>query len=143
MTSKRYKLMSVELSVICPIYNEEKYISQFIESLLKQDYPKENLEILLVDGMSKDHTREIVADYISKYPFIRLIDNPQKIVPYAMNRGIEAAKGDVIIRLDAHASYQSDYFSVLVKGLQRLHADNVGTVAPHAGEGVVRIGLTV
>ena len=116
------------LSVICPIYNEEKYISQFLDSLLQQDYLKNDLEILLVDGMSKDKTRDIVAGYIAKYPFIRLIDNPDKIVPYAMNRGIDAAKGDIIMRLDAHASYQPDYFSVLVKGLRRLSADNVGTV---------------
>lgn len=116
------------LSVICPIYNEEKYIAQFLDSLLQQDYPQDDLEILLVDGMSKDRTREIVAGYTAKYPFIRLIDNPDKIVPYAMNRGIDAAKGDVIMRLDAHALYQPDYFSVLVKGLRRLKADNVGTV---------------
>lgn len=116
------------LSVICPIYNEEKYIAQFLDSLLQQDYPKDDTEILLVDGMSKDHTREIVAEYTTKYPFIRLIDNPEKIVPYSMNRGIQEAKGDVIMRLDAHASYQSDYFSVLVEGLKRLGADNVGTV---------------
>jgi len=83
---------------------------------------------LLLDGMSKDLTREIVAGYTTMYPFIRLIDNPEKIVPYAMNRGIKEAKGDVIMRLDAHASYQPDYFSVLVKGLKRLRADNVGTV---------------
>lgn len=116
------------LSVICPIYNEEKYIGQFLDSLLTQDYPKDDLEILLVDGMSKDRTREIVAEYIAEHPFIRLIDNPDKIVPYAMNRGIDAAKGDIIMRLDAHASYQPDYFSVLVNGLKRLNADNVGTV---------------
>lgn len=116
------------LSVICPIYNEEKYIAQFLDSILQQNYPKDDLEILLVDGMSKDRTREIVADYISHFPFIRIIDNPDKIVPCAMNRGIDAAKGDVIMRLDAHASYQPDYFSALVKGLKRLNADNVGTV---------------
>lgn len=116
------------LSVVCPIYNEEKYIAQFLDSLLEQDYPKGDLEILLVDGMSKDKTRDIVTNYTSRYPFIRLIENPDKIVPCAMNRGIDAAKGDVIMRLDAHASYQPDYFSVLVNGLKRLHADNVGTV---------------
>lgn len=116
------------LSIICPIYNEEKYIAQFLDSLLIQDYPNDDLEILLVDGMSRDKTRDIVTEYIAKYPFIRLIDNPDKIVPYAMNRGIDAAKGDIIMRLDAHASYQPDYFSVLVNGLKRLNADNVGTV---------------
>lgn len=116
------------LSVICPIYNEEKYIAQFLDSLLKQDYPKDDLEIILVDGMSKDKTRDIVAEYTTQYPFIRLIDNPDKIVPFAMNKGIDAAKGDIIMRLDAHASYQPDYFSVLVNGLKRLKAENVGTV---------------
>ena len=116
------------LSVICPIYNEEKYIIQFLDSLLKQDFPKNELEILLVDGMSNDKTREIVAEYTAKHHFIHLIDNQDKIVPCAMNRGIEAAHGDIIMRLDAHASYQPDYFSVLVNGLKRLHADNVGTV---------------
>lgn len=116
------------LSVICPIYNEEKYIAQFLDSLLQQDYPKNDMEILLVDGMSKDRTREIVAEYTAKYQFIKLIDNPDKIVPYAMNRGIDAAQGEIIMRLDAHASYQPDYFSALVNGLKRLHADNVGTV---------------
>lgn len=116
------------LSVICPIYNEERYISQFIDSILQQDYPQGDLEILLVDGMSKDKTRDIVEGYTAKYSFIRLIDNPDKIVPHAMNRGIEAACGVIIMRLDAHASYQPNYFSVLVKGLKRLNADNVGTV---------------
>lgn len=116
------------LSVICPIYNEEKYIAQFLNSILQQDYPKDELEIILVDGMSKDGTRDIVAGYTEKCPFIRLIDNPEKIVPFAMNKGIDAAKGNIIMRLDAHASYQPDYFSVLVNGLKRLKAENVGTV---------------
>ena len=116
------------LSVICPIYNEAKYIAQFLDSLLEQDYPKDDLEIILMDGMSKDRTRDIVAEYISRYPFIRLIDNPETIVPCAMNRGISFSKGDIIMRLDAHASYPSNYFSSLINGLKRLHADNVGTV---------------
>lgn len=116
------------LSVICPIYNEEKYIANCIESILLQDYPKDDLEVIFVDGMSKDRTREIVAGYTQKYPFIRLIDNPEKIVPYAMNYGIKASKGEVIIRLDAHATYEKNYFSSLVRCLNELKADNVGSV---------------
>ena len=54
------------LSVIVPIYQEEKYISKCIDSMLSQDYPKDDLEIILVDGMSKDRTREIVATYTAK-----------------------------------------------------------------------------
>ena len=117
------------LSVIVPIYQEEKYISKCIDSMLSQDYPKDDLEIILVDGMSKDRTREIVATYTAKYPFIRMIDNPERIAPCAMNRGIKDAKGDVIIRLDAHVYYPKNYFSLLVEKLNELPgAENVGAL---------------
>lgn len=117
------------VSVICPIYNEEKYIRNFLESLLQQDYPKDDIEIILVDGISKDKTRDIVTEYVSIYPFIHIIDNPEKTVPYAMNRGIEAAKGDIIIRVDAHSEYPKNYFSELVRQLPiREGAENVGGV---------------
>lgn len=116
------------LSVIVPIFNEEKYIEHCIQSVLEQDYPKDDLEVLFVDGMSNDNTRSIVSSYSDKYPFIFLLDNPNRIVPYAMNIGIKAAKGDIIMRLDAHSFYQKDYFSVLTKRLSELGADNVGVV---------------
>lgn len=116
------------LSVICPIYNEEKYIGKCIESILAQDYPKDDLEVLFVDGMSTDRTREIVEEYAISYPYIRLIDNPKRIVPPAMNIGIRASKGNIIIRLDAHAIFPNNYFSQLVHSLITLKADNVGGV---------------
>ena len=95
---------------------------------MTQDYPKDDLEVLFVDGMSVDATRGIVAEYSKRFPFIRLLDNPKRIVPSAMNIGIQAAKGKIIIRLDAHACYCDNYFSVLVKRLMELNADNVGSV---------------
>ena len=116
------------LSVICPIYNEEKYISACIESIIEQDYPKDSLEILFIDGMSEDRTREIVAEYSATISYIRLIDNPARIVPVALNKAIAESCGDVIIRLDAHARYPTNYFSSLVKALNKYEADNVGAV---------------
>lgn len=116
------------LSVICPIYNEEKYIEGCIESILSQDYPKDDLEVIFADGMSTDRTRDIVEDYATKYPWIRLIDNPDRIVPPALNLAIEASHGDIIMRLDAHAEYPDNYFSVLTKALNELGAANVGGV---------------
>ena len=83
------------LSVICPIYNEAKYIDACIQSVLLQDYPKEQLEVLFVDGMSKDGTRDIVNGYSKKYPFIRLLDNEKRIVPVAMNIGIRASTNHI------------------------------------------------
>lgn len=116
------------ISIICPIYNEEKYIDSCINSILQQDYSKDDLEVLFVDGMSSDKTREIISGYSSKYPFIKVLDNPLRIVPPAMNIGIRAAKGDIIIRLDAHAIYPERYISELVSNLKKLSADNVGGV---------------
>lgn len=116
------------ISVICPIYNEETYIGRCIESIMQQDYPKEDLEVLFVDGMSKDRTREIIASYQPQCPYLLVLDNPDQIVPPAMNIGIREAKGDIIIRLDAHAFFPSNYFSELVKNLKELNADNVGGV---------------
>ncbi len=116
------------LSVICPIYNEEKYIAKCIDSILRQDYPKDDLEILFVDGMSNDKTRDIIASYSENYPFIKMLDNSKRIVPYAMNEGIKASKGDIIIRLDGHVEYPTNYFSALVDNLRALDADNVGAL---------------
>lgn len=116
------------ISVICPTYNEEKYIKSCIESIIAQDYPKTDLEVIFVDGMSTDKTRLIIGQYQALYDFIKLVDNPHRIVPYAMNTGIEKAKGQIIIRIDAHTLYQPNYFSALSKRLIELKADNVGVV---------------
>lgn len=116
------------ISIICPIYNEEKYIEKCINSILGQDYPRHEMEILLIDGMSNDKTREIVQFYQQQYPFIRLLDNPDRIVPFALNIGIKEAKGDVLIRLDAHAYYPTNYFSCLVQNLVHFNVDNIGAV---------------
>lgn len=117
------------LTVICPIYNEEKYIARCIESIMAQDYPKDDLEVLFVDGMSTDRTREIIASYLPQCPYLRVLDNPHKIVPFAMNKGISEAKGDIIMRLDGHSLYPSNYFSELVKWHSKLpEAWNIGGV---------------
>lgn len=116
------------LSVIYPVYNEAKYIEVCIQSILLQDYPKDELEVLFVDGMGKDCTRDVILGYAKQLPFIRLLDNVKRIVPVAMNIGIAVAKGDIIMRLDAHAEYPTNYFSELTKQLKELNADNVGAV---------------
>jgi len=115
------------ISILIPMLNEEKYISHCLDSVLSSDYPLDKMEILLIDGMSSDKTREIIKKYQKKHSIIKLLDNPKKIVPVAMNIGIMEAKGEYIIRLDAHASYPENYFSTLIKWHQKLDADNIGT----------------
>lgn len=116
------------ISVICPVYNEAGYIDSLVESVLKQDYDREKMEVLLIDGMSTDHTRSKLDLYCAQYPFLKVLDNPQKIVPCAMNIGIRKSKGDYIIRLDAHSQYPCDYFSKLIEYAEKLNSDNVGGV---------------
>ena len=115
-----------KVSVIVPVLNEEKYIKECLDSLLNQDYPKENLEIILVDGNSSDKTVEIIKNYAEKYNFIKLLVNPKKTVQYAMNLGIKNSSGKYIVRMDAHATYSIDYISKCIEYLKKTKAANVG-----------------
>ncbi len=124
------------VSVIVPILNEERYIQKFLISVLDQDYPKEYLEIILVDGISSDKTVEIIKNYTDKYKFIKLITNEKKTVQYALNLGIQHSSGEYIVRMDAHAWYAKDYISKCIEYLKKTDADNVGgpTVVKGYGE---------
>ncbi|MFA7711700.1 MAG: glycosyltransferase [Candidatus Neomarinimicrobiota bacterium] len=114
------------ISVIIPCRNEEKYIGQCLDSLLRQKYDINNVEILIIDGMSTDNTRNIIKNFIKEYPNIKLFDNPGKTVPYALNIGIANSKNDYIIRMDAHCKYEKSYISELIRWSKQLDADNVG-----------------
>ena len=116
------------VSIVVPCLNEERFIKRCLESIIANDYPKEKLEVLVVDGYSKDKTREIVTEYSNKYSFIKLLDNEKVITPAAMNVGIKNAKGDIILKMDAHSVYEKDYISKCVKHLEESGADNVGGV---------------
>lgn len=128
----------VFVSIVMPVYNEEKYIVNCIDSLLQQDYSQNLMEWIFVDGMSSDNTKQLIQQYIEKYPtLIKVYDNPNKTVPYAMNIGIGNAKGKYIIRLDAHADYSKNYISKCVYYLNTTNADNVGGIAETKSRGIV------
>ena len=128
--------MNELISIVMPMYNEEKYIRNCIESLLKQDFPLEKMEWIFVDGGSTDLTKKILEEYQEKFPnLVKVFDNPNKTVPYAMNIGIRHAKGKYIIRLDAHADYSEDYISKCVYYLDNTDADNVGGLAETKSRG--------
>lgn len=116
------------VSVIVPCRSEAKFIGTCLDSILANDYPKDRLEVLVVDGMSQDGTRETVEDYANRDPCIRLLDNPKRITPAALNTGIAQAKGQILMRMDAHARYNQDYISKSVSALDQYQADNVGGI---------------
>ena len=114
------------ITIILPIRNEAMYIAKVLDAILRQDYPPEQIEILVVDGISNDGTREIVATYEQNHPAIKLIDNPKRIVPTGMNLALRFSKGDTIIRVDGHTLIAPDYLSQCIKALEDTGVDNVG-----------------
>jgi succinoglycan biosynthesis protein ExoA len=114
------------VSVVIPMRNEAGSIGTLLDGVLGQDYPADRLEILVVDGDSSDDSAAVVARYAARDPRVRLLHNPRRIVPTALNIAIRAARGDVICRIDGHTRIAPDYVRVGVDTLQRTGADNVG-----------------
>ena len=114
------------VSIVLPTWREEHYIEACLNSILTQSYPLARLEILVVDGMSTDATREIVTRIAARFHQVKLLDNPQRLQSAGMNRGILASTGSIIIRMDAHSEYGQDYVRRCVETLQKTGADNVG-----------------
>jgi glycosyltransferase involved in cell wall biosynthesis len=116
---------SPRVSIIIPCRNEAGFIAQCLDSLLGNGFPQDELEILVVDGMSADGTRKIVEGYASHHP-VRLLDNPKRVTPCALNIGIRHAKGKIIMRVDAHSSFAPNYIANCVNALETHRADDVG-----------------
>lgn len=116
------------ISIIVPCRNEEQHIGKCLESIVRNNYPKDKIEVFVVDGMSEDKTREIIKKYSENYPFIKCFENANKIQASAMNIGVQYAKGDIIIRMDAHTTYDKDYMSKCINYLGQYNADNVGGI---------------
>lgn len=123
------------ISVILPVRNEEKYIAACVDSIFSQDYPVELMEVIFVDGRSEDRTVAMLREMQKTHPQIVVFDNPNRTVPYAMNIGIRACRGEVIVRLDAHAEYPADYVRLSVETLLTKDCDNAGGVFETRGRG--------
>ena len=134
---------SPSVSVVIPMYNEEGHIVRCLDSILANDYPKDKLEVLVVDGMSQDRSRELVQVYARRSPLVRLLDNPKRNQAPALNIGIGEAKGEIIVRMDAHTLYAPDYIRQCVHLLQTTGADNVGGVQRSVGVGYVSSAIAV
>lgn len=135
-----------EISVVIPSREEECHIGKCLDSVLHGSYPLSKLEILIIDAMSRDGTREIVKKYVAQYPQIRLLDNPRRITPVALNIGVKAAKGNVIIILGAHSSVDKDFLSESLRALAtHPEADCVGGirkgVSDSSWEGAIEAAL--
>ena len=114
------------VTVGIPCLNEEQFIETTITCVLEQDYPADRMEVLVADGGSTDGTRAILARLHARDPRVRTIDNPRRIQAAGMNEILQVAKGDILVRLDAHGEYAPDYVRRCVEVLEETGADNVG-----------------
>lgn len=109
-----------------PIRNEGSFIERSLEAVLAQDYPRDKMEILVVDGRSTDNTRDIVGRMQSEHPELRLLDNPGMIVPIGMNIALRESRGEIIVRVDGHCEIADDYVRRCIQHLKEDAADGVG-----------------
>lgn len=116
------------VSLIMPVRNEAAYIERSLGAVLAQDYPAEQMEILIVDGMSDDGTRDYIRSLQATHPNLHLLDNPSKIVPPGLNLGIRRAKGEIIVRVDGHCEIAPDYVRRCVEHLQNGNGDGFGRI---------------
>jgi len=118
------------VSIIVPCYNEQETIRLLLEAIYAQTYPRQDLEVIVADGMSTDRTRQEIAAFQSSHPAlpVRVVENPQRIIPAGLNVAVRAAQGEYIVRLDAHSTPAPDYVARCIAALQTGAGDNVGGV---------------
>lgn len=116
----------MRISIILPCRNEAEHLDHCLESILASEWPRHALEVLVVDGASDDGSATVAARYAQQYPQVRVLHNPARTAPAAMNVGLAQASGDVIVRMDAHVRYPPDYVPRLVQLLLDSGAWNVG-----------------
>ncbi len=119
-----------KVTVIIPCYNEEATIGETLLAIYGQTFPRAEMEVVIADSMSTDRTREVIEQFQRTHPdlTIRVIENRARAIPSALNRAIEAAQGEIIIRMDAHSTPYPDYVENCVHALEEGLGANVGGV---------------
>lgn len=117
-----------KISILMPAYQERKFLARCLDSVLANDFDfaGSGSEILIIDGMSTDGSREIAGDYARRFPFIKLVDNPHTLTVKGLNIGIRQAEGEVLLWLGVHCEYPPDFVSECVKYLLETDAKSVG-----------------
>lgn len=118
--------MMPTISAIVPCRNERDHIEACVRSLLAQQAPPGNVEVIVVDGMSSDGTGDVLKRLVQEDSRLRIIENPKRITPSGMNLGIRHAHGKYIAIMGAHNRYATDYLRQSVEVLEKTGADNVG-----------------
>ena len=133
-----------KVSVLIPCRNEVQNIEACLNHIFNFDPPNGGFEVIVIDGMSTDGTRELLSPLKSRFPDLVVIDNPGKTVPRAMNLGIQYAKGEYIVRADARCIHPKSYLCDLIELSEKTGADNVGGVlVPEFGNGYTQNAIAL
>lgn len=119
-----------KVTIIIPCYNEEATIGDTLSAIRGQTFPCAEMEVVVSDSMSTDQTRTVITDFQVSHPelSVRVVENTARVIPAALNRAIEAAQGEIIVRMDAHSKPYPDYVENCVRALEEGRGDNVGGV---------------
>jgi len=121
------KLAEQKVSIVLPVRNEAKTIQKVLDGLLRQEY--EDIEIIVIDGMSTDETRNIVQRYVKCFPEkVKLIENAKVYTPSGLNIGIRNSSGEYVMIASGHASYSKNYIKECVKAIESGECDIAGGV---------------
>jgi len=122
--------MPPRVSIVIPCYNEQATIGQLLEAIYQQTYPRSETEVIIADGFSEDGTRDEIRDFQNAHPDldVGIVDNAARSIPSAVNSGVRAARGEVIVRMDAHSQPYPDYVERCLSALEAGLGDNVGGV---------------
>lgn len=122
--------MPPKVSVIVPCYNEQSTICLLLEAVRMQTFPRADMEVIISDGMSQDGTRDAIAAFQRNFPDleVRVVDNALRTIPSGLNRAIEAARGEIIVRFDGHSKPYPDYVEKCVTAHEQGRGDNIGGV---------------
>lgn len=143
-SSRRQEIEDVPLvSVVIPVRNEMGHIERCLQSLAEQEYPAQRLEIIVVDGDSTDGCRQWLETATRRWPQVRVLDNPGRIVAKGLNIGIRQARGEVIVILSGHSHVAKDFVRNSVSALQETGADAVGGPLTNIGDGQVGQAIAV
>jgi glycosyltransferase involved in cell wall biosynthesis len=121
-------------SVLIPVLNEESHLPETTRAMLAQHFDGD-IEFLFVDGGSTDRTREMLEELAAQDPRVRVFDNPARQTTAALNIALRNARGEYVVRMDAHSEYPSNYIAGAVERLRKGDVHWVCGPAIAEGEG--------
>lgn len=130
------------ISVIVPCRNEVAFIEAFVQAVLAQRLAQRDaLELVIADGASDDGTRARLDAAAAHDARLRVVDNPERITPVALNRAIAASLGEIIVRMDVHTTYAPDYIAMCAQVLAETGADCVGGAWRPEGDSAIALAF--